>query len=462
MKVSYSTRVGEIAQKCAGVLLCGEPAQTVRTITTDSRDLGEECFFIPLRGNRYDGHDFIPALAQNKQIVGFITERNDMVHYAQVNNIAAIFCENALFAYGQLARDHRLSMPTKLIGITGTNGKTTTKELLWAILSTTYKCHKNEKNFNNEIGVPHALLQLTSNDEFSVIEMGMNHRGEIERLSKIACPTMAIITNIGEGHIEFLGSVENVAKAKAEIVFGMKPNSTLYVNADSPYIEIVTEIAQKQGVLIKTFGLKSPADIIPEKVSITQKEIEIVYGGESYCVSLYGIHNAYNLLIALAVGLQCGVSPERIKSALLQFSAVKGRSEIIEQNFIIINDTYNSNPLSAESALVSAQLVFPHARKIAVLSDMKELGELASYYHRAVGKKVHECGFDVLLTWGEFSGDIADGAVEAGMAARSVQRFQKKEELIKALRQIAKEGDVILIKGSRAMKMEEVAEKLLR
>ncbi|MCX7679864.1 MAG: UDP-N-acetylmuramoyl-tripeptide--D-alanyl-D-alanine ligase [Spirochaetes bacterium] len=462
MNIPYTTTVGEIAHRCGGVLRCGNPAQAVRSISTDSRQLGDDCFFIPLRGERFDGHDFLTDLIQRKKIVGFITERDDIAQYASSHNVAAVLCDNSLFAYGKLASAHRMNMPARIIGITGTNGKTTTKELLWTILSAKYKCHKNEKNFNNEVGVPYSLLQLQRDDVYSVIEMGMNHAGEIERLSKIAKPNIAVITSIGEGHLEFLGSVENVAKAKAEIVWGMEPNSTLYVNGDSPHIEIVREVALRNSVRIQTFSLRGNADIFPERFSLDKKNIEISVFGETYCAPLYGIHNAYNLLIAIAVGLHCGVTNEEIKSSLLKFRAVDKRSELIEREFIIINDTYNSNPLSAESALISAQMIFPTERKIAVLSDMKELGKESARYHRAIGKKVFECGFEALFTWGDFSNDLAEGAREGGMSAECIHRFLDKQELIRALLRVVKSGDVILIKGSRAMKMEEVVEALLR
>lgn len=462
MKVPYLSTIGEIAHQSGGVLLWGDPSRIVKSITTDSREVDGDCLFIPIRGNRFDGHDFIAELVPSGRIIGFLTERDDFTMLASRYNVAAIFCDNSLAAYGEIARAHRMMMPAKVIGITGTNGKTTTKELLWTLLSSTYRCHKNEKNFNNEIGVPHALLGLQQEHEFSVIEMGMNHIGEIARLSNIARPDISIITCVGEGHLEFLGSVENVARAKAEIVGGMKPNSILYLNADSPYGDIVLQAARERSVRVVTFALETKADIMPESVSLQLREISLTYKGETYRAPLYGIHNAYNLLIALAVALELGVEPSKAKEALANVAAVDKRSEIIERGYIVINDTYNSNPLSAKSALVSAQRVFPEARKIAVLSDMKELGEKSGYYHRELGKKAAECGFFSLYTWGEYSKDIARGAVEAGMPEQRVFRFSEKETLIEALLLSVRKGDVVLVKGSRSMKMEEVTDALVR
>ncbi len=462
MKAFYRSTVGEIAQHIGGILLSGDPLRRVKSITTDSRDLDDDCFFVPIRGARFDGHDFIPELVRSRKIVGFLTERDDFTDIATRHDIASIFCDNSLTAYGDIARAHRLMMPAKVIGITGTNGKTTTKELLWALLASTYRCHKNEKNFNNEIGVPHALLGLGIQHEFSVIEMGMNHAGEIARLSNIVSPDVAVITSVGEGHLEFLGSVENVARAKAEILYGMKPGSLLFLNADSPRCDIVKEAADGRGVRVMTFALDAKADIVPEKISLGAHETGIVFGGESYRAPLYGIHNAYNLLIALAIARDSGVEPERAEEVLSNFSPVDKRSEIIECGFTVINDTYNSNPLSAASALASAQRIFLDARKIAVLSDMKELGVQSSRYHRELGQSVARHGFFALYSWGEFSRDLAEGAREAGMPACNAVDFPEKGKMIETLLETVTHGDVVLVKGSRAMKMEEVTDALVR
>ncbi len=462
MKVAFLSTIAEIARYSGGILLAGDPSRIVKSITTDSRDLGDECFFVPIRGTKFDGHDFIAALVHDKKIVGFLTERDAFADMALQHGAAAIVCDSSLSAYGEIARTHRMRMPAKVIGITGTNGKTTTKELLWSLLTSSYRCHKNEKNFNNEIGVPHALLGLSADHEYAVIEMGMNHPGEIARLSHIVQPDIAIITSVGEGHLEFLGSVENVARAKAEIIRGMKPDSLLYVNADSPYVEIVAEEAGARGVRLKTFALDAKADIMPEKMSLGVHEVEIVYRGELYRAPLYGMHNAYNLLIALAIALDLGVTPEKAKEALARIEAVDKRSEIIECDCTVINDTYNSNPLSAKSALISAERIFPEARKIAVLSDMKELGKESARYHRDLGRRVALHGFFALYSWGEFSRDIIEGACEEGMPADNALDFSEKEEMIAALLKTVKQGDVVLIKGSRSMKMEEVTDALVR
>ncbi len=461
MKAEFISTVGDITALCGGSLLCGDPSASIGTITTDSRDLGSRSFFVPLKGGKFDGHDFVPGLLREGRLAGFLTARRELAAAAEEAGAAAVLCDDTLASYGRMARGHRASMKATLIGITGTNGKTTTKEILWTLLSAKYRCHKNEKNYNNEIGVPHALLGLRAEHEFSVIEMGMNHAGEIERLSKIAAPDIALITSVGAGHLEFLGSVENVARAKAEIIAGMKAGALVVVNSESPFAEIVIGLAGERRLRVLTFALEKAADIVPDSFSIDLEGITLSYLGDEYRAPLYGLHNASNLLAAVALARHLGVTPAEIRKALAGFTQVGMRSEIIDSGCVIINDTYNSNPLSAESALLSAARVAGNARKIAVLSDMKELGDGAARLHRELGTKVAAAGFDMLFTWGELAEDISRGAREAGMGGRAAH-FGEKKELVAALGKAVAKGDIVLVKGSRSMKMEEVVDALVR
>lgn len=462
MKALFSTTVGDITALSGGSLLCGDPAASIDTITTDSRDLGQKSFFVPLKGEKFDGHDFVPELLREGRLTGFLTARRELAAAAESAGTAAVLCDDTLVTYGRMARGHRSAMKARVIGITGTNGKTTTKEILWTILSAKYRCHKNEKNYNNEIGVPHALLGLRADHEFSVIEMGMNHAGEIERLSKIAAPDIAVITSVGAGHLEFLGSVENVARAKAEIISGMKAGALLLVNADSQYADHIIGLAGERRLRVLTFALGKAADIVPDSFSIDLEGISLAYLGDEYRAPLYGLHNVSNLLAAVALARHLGVGAEGIRQALSGFRQVGMRSEIIDNGFIIINDTYNSNPLSAESALASAARIAGSARKIAVLSDMKELGNDAPRFHRELGARVAAEGFDRLFTWGELAAEISRGARDGGMAAERVEHFARKEDLTGALVKTLAKGDIVLVKGSRSMKMEEVVDALVR
>ncbi len=461
MRVDFPTTVGAVAAMSGGTLICGDPARRVDGISTDSRDLGANGFFVPLKGERFDGHDFISGILEEGNLAGFLTERRDFAPAAEAAGKAAVLCADTLASYGLMARAHRAAMKAKVIGITGTSGKTTTKEILAALLASRYRTHKNEKNYNNEIGVPHAILGLREEDEFSVIEMGMNHPGEIGRLSMAAAPDIAIITNVGPGHLEFLGSVENVARAKAEIVSGMKPGSLLLMNSETECADFIIKHAGERGLEVLTFALEGAADIVPGSFSIDLEGATLTYLGDEYRAPLYGLHNVSNLLVSVALARRLGVEAAGIRRALEGFHSVGMRDEVIDRGFIIINDTYNSNPLSCKSALASAALVAGKARKIAVLSDMRELGAGAARYHRELGARVAEEGFDMLCTWGGLAAEISRGAREAGMGPERAVHFTRKEEIAGALKKSLKKGDIVLVKGSRSMKMEEVVNSLV-
>ncbi len=460
MIVSCATTAGRIAEAARGRLTSGDPGTAIETITTDSREVGAKCLFIPLVGEKFDGHDFIRPLSENRSISSYLTMKEGFTAMASGSGIAEIRCEDTLRALGSIAARHRDEIDPIVIGITGTNGKTTTKELVYAVLSARKSCLKNVKNYNNEIGVPMTLLGLVSGHEMAVIEMGMNHPGELDRLSNIAKPDLALITNVGEGHLEFLGSVENVASAKAEIMGGMRPGSTLLVNRDMDCLDIVMAGARKSDLVVKSFGLSDRADIRPDSYRLYHDSLSVLFRGVEISAPLYGIHNVYNVMAAIAVAAEYGVGPEAVRDSLAGFVNVDGRSQIIDRGFLVINDSYNANPLSLRYALRSTAEIFPERRKIAALSDMKELGEAARRCHTECGAAVKENEFDMLLVWGDMAGYYAEGARGAGFDPGRIQRFETKDEMSRYLLTIADENDVILVKGSRSMKMEDVVSAL--
>jgi UDP-N-acetylmuramoyl-tripeptide--D-alanyl-D-alanine ligase len=462
LKVEFDSTMGGLAAAGGGRLIQGSPGAAIHTITTDSRMLGRDNLFIPIIGEKFDGHRFIAELAGRGELTGFFTMRGEDGAIAREYGISAVLCEDTLQSYGRIASRHRDDIDPVVVGITGTNGKTTTKEIVSAVLATEKRCLKNEKNYNNEIGLPFTMLGLRREHEVLVVEMGMNHAGELDRLSRISRPDIALITNVGEGHLEFLGSVENVALAKSEIMHGMKPGSLIFINGDTQCFDILHSKARDMGLEIRTFGLGKKSDIHAGAYRLFSGGLEVDISGDVYRMPLYGIHNVYNCLAAVAIAMEFGINPANIKGALGGFSNVGMRSQIIEGDFILINDSYNSNPLSSRYALISASMVFPDRRRIAVLSDMKELGESSAEFHREMGRDVAGNGFSLLFVWGEMSAHIADGAIRAGMGAGSVLTFEKKDDLIKALHENIKKGDVVLVKGSRSMKMEEVAGAITR
>ncbi|MDY6934957.1 MAG: UDP-N-acetylmuramoyl-tripeptide--D-alanyl-D-alanine ligase [Spirochaetota bacterium] len=461
MRVYYPTTVQWIIDSSGGTLIAGQPDRRVLTITTDSRDVGEENLFIPLLGDKFDGHDFIEPLVKEGRIVAFLTIKEEFEKIAYQEKIAAILCDDTLKALGSIASHHRSKMNPVMIGITGTNGKTTTKELLNSVLRKKYNCHKNEKNYNNEIGVPFTLLGLSREHEVAIIEMGMNHSGELNRLSLMTKPDIVIVTNIGEGHLEFFNDVKGVALAKSEIIDGMKENALVLLNRDMAYYDMLYEKAIARGLNVKNYGLSENAEMRPEAYRVYRDRIEIVRKGVTFSIPLFGVHNVYNALAAILASEELGLEPRLIQEALSDFKNIEMRSRLIDGDFIIIDDTYNSNPLSSRYALISASMIFPDNRKIAVLSDMKELGNLSEAYHREVGRIAYEYGFDLLCVWGEMAVAMAEGAQLAGMDDKNVLYFKCKKKLIDFVVGCVKPNDVILIKGSRSMKMEEVVDAVI-
>ncbi len=461
MRTAYSASCGQIARNCEGRLAFGDPDARIEAIATDSRDQGDLGLFVPISGEKFDGHGFIEELARSGRIAAFLSSRPDLVRVAERYNIAAILCEDTLRAYGRIAAAHRATMRALVVGVTGTNGKTTTKEILAAILAGRGECLKNEKNYNNEVGVPFTLLQLKTTHRFAVIEMGMNHPGEIERLANIARPDTSLIISVGEGHLEFLGDVEQVARAKSEIMRGMAAGSTVFLNGDTAGYEFLAGKARELGLIPVSFGLRD-ADLRPESFSLGMRELRIRLGGEDFVAPLYGVHNVYNVLAAVAIACWLGLPNDEIKQALRSFRNIDMRSQIIEKKFTIINDTYNSNPLSTRAALESVHAVFPGRRSIAVLADMKELGQASAALHRDAGILVAEYGFSLLCAVGEEAKGIVQGAREAGMNGNSVKHFESRAKCAEYLERRLREGDVVLVKGSRSMKMEEVVDALVR
>lgn len=459
MKVDFYSTAGDIAESSGGRLISGKSSRVIKTIATDSRDTGKDLLFVPLAGERFDGHQFIEELAEGRDLAAFLTMKEDYKSIADRCGKCAILCGDTCKSYGKIASAHRTKMNPVVIGITGTNGKTTTKEMLWSVLKD--KCLKNEKNYNNEIGVPYTLLGLKKEHKYAVVEMGMNHPGEIDILSRMAKPDIAVITNVGEGHLEFLGSVENVARAKAEIMNGMKKDSIIFLNRDSKCFGILEESALDKGMTVRTFGLTGESDIHPAGYNILVNAVSLELDNEKYEIPAYGIHNIYNALAVIAVSRELGVKNKTVRKALAGFSSVDMRSQIIDRGYIVINDAYNSNPLSSESALNSLVKAYPVRRKIVVLSDMKELGEKSRYYHNELGRQVAGYGADRLYTWGEMAVEIVKGAREAGMDEKKNRHFDKRQDLVDCILSDLSDNDVILVKGSRSMKMEEIVEAVI-
>ena len=428
----------------------------ILSVSTDTRKIEPGSLFIPIKGERFDGHDFIDKALQLGAAAA-LTERPDECGPRK------IYVPDTRLAYLRLAGWYRRRFPVSVVGVTGSVGKTTTKEMIAAVLESKYRTLKTEGNHNNEIGLPATLLELDSSYQMAVIEMGMSHFREISRLSQCAAPNLGVITNIGVSHIENLGSREGILRAKLEILDGMERQAPLILNADNDLLGRAAEELDRE---VLCYGIESEiaeiraVDIIEQKRST---EFDILYYGKRIHAKLptVGRHNVYNALAAFGVGLSMDIPPEKMAAALEAYAPSGMRQRIVDSHgMTLIEDCYNASPDSMRAAIGVLAGMECAGRRIAVLADMLELGEIAGRAHREMGKLAAESGIDMLLCYGELSRELAETARANGLAQAC--HFRSKEELTKELLRQARSGDCILFKGSRGMRLEEVIEKLNR
>lgn len=452
MKITLSE-----AARALNAELCGDGEKLITDITFDSRACHEGSLFAALKGEKRDGHDFIPSLVGSGAAV--LCSRKPEC------NIDAVVTTDVAAALSKLAawyKDDKCNL-AKTIAITGSVGKTTTKDITSCVLSAMYKTHKTQGNYNNALGVPMTLFGVQPQTEALVCEMGMSGFGEIEALSKLVKPDIAMITNIGTSHIEKLGSRENICKAKSEIISGMKSDATLILNGDEPLLrKAATEYFA--GHKIVFVGMNADNDIKAADIVIDgTTHFAIEYNDEKYAAQLFvpGEHNVYNALFAFAAGVECGISPDRAAAAVADFRSGGMRQNVIEKDGIkIMADCYNA---SRESMCASIKVLcggtYEARRKIAVLGEMRELGAQSRELHRDVGKCVAHEKPDMLFTLAGAE-EIENGAVENGYPIEKCVFCRDKEALYEALSNMLEEGDLVLFKASRAVRLEEIINKL--
>ena len=424
-------------------------------ICTDTRTVQQGDLFIPLVGEKFDGHDFIEQAIKNGAI-GIISSR---AHILVPTNVIVIDVEDTLTALQDLARFHRQRFSIPVVAITGSNGKTTTKDMTAAILASRLKVLKTEANYNNEIGLPLTLLQLTAQHEVAVVEMGMRGKGQILQLANIALPTVAVITNVGETHIELLGSIEEIAAAKGELLQVIPQNGLIILNGDDPYVRVMAKQVSSRIIL---FGLEQ-ADIRADHIETSTKGMNFTChtAQRSFTAEIptVGKHNIYNALAAIAVGLEVGLGFDDICSGLNNFTASPMRLHIEELgDYVVINDAYNASPMSM-SAAIDTLVAVAKNRKVAVLGDMLELGHIKIEAHRQIGQKLAKCHIDIVVTVGELARHIAEAASDQGVDVALA--YDSHDAASAALMTIIQPGDTILIKGSRGMKMENMVKMFL-
>ena len=444
--------LGQAAAWCGGKVKPEYQDISFFGANNDSRSLTPGQLFVALRGAR-DGHDFIPAALKNGAAAVLCTHCE--------GDYPAIVVPDTRIALGDIARHARETMNIKVVGVTGSVGKSTTKEMIACALQGKYRVEKSPVNHNNDIGLPMTVLGLPEDTEVAVLEMGMNHFREMAYLSQIAKPDMGVIINIGTAHIEHLGSQDGILKAKMEILEGMAPTATLILNGDDPRLQEQKDLPVEKVIYFGISGEGCDVHGTPTPAPAGSLCLTMHSGEQTFPVTLpvEGDHYMSDALAAVTVALEMGVEPERIRENLANFRNMSGRQEIVQAgDYTLIKDYYNASPESMEAAL--NVLGTRSGRRIAVLGDMLELGISSQAIHYRIGRVAAEKA-DILLAYGTNAIRMIHGAVTGGMSGNAAQAFTDRDRLTEMLCHIAKPGDTILFKGSRGMRMELVMEGFL-
>ena len=447
-----------------GVLLSGDSEAVLSGVSIDSRTIETGELFVAIVGPDHDGHRFVKG-AMERGAAGLLVENGRTQPEMLAAPIPVIGVGDSTVALGDLAAGHRSEFRGPVVAITGSNGKTTTKEMCAAILSAAGPCHRTPGNLNNQYGLPLTLLSRTERDRSLVVEFGMNHRGEIARLVDIAHPTVGVITNIGSAHIEHLGSREEIAIEKGDLVALLPEDGTAVLNADDP---LVAAQRQRTRAGVISFGTSQDADVRGEgvaKLDAPGYALKLMTPAGAVSVEVQGLGQTTiaNALAAAAAALAAGASLTDIASGLSDYRPIKGRLERRELSgeIVLIDDTYNANPQSTEAALhLLAELKGVH-RGVAVLGDMGELGETAESAHREAGRLAATLGIDVLIALGERAEIVASGALASGMSRDCVVVATDHTDAGTRACAVLRKRDTVLVKGSRSMKMERVVEAIV-
>ena len=444
----------EIVEATKGALLKEADVKEIKAVSTDTRKIEEGTMFIALKGENFNGNNYVLEAFNKGAKIAIVDEvKCDLNELKE--DVALIKVQNTGRALMDLAKFYREKLGLKVVGITGSAGKTSTKDLVAAVLSDKYKVFKTKGNFNNEIGLPLMILELDSTYDVAILEMGMRGLGQIKELAEIASPDLGIITNIGISHIEILKTRENILKAKMEIATFFDKNNTLVVCGNDDFLGALPEAEYK---IVKT-GVGENFKIGAKNIALEELSSKFtVYDGEKeeeFSLDMPGEHNISNLMLGIAIAKELGVSFEEMKRGLKNIEATSMRLELIKKDgFSILNDCYNSSPVAVKSA-IDVMKNIEGKRRIAVLGTMRELGHKSEEAHEEIGKYAKENGIEKVLCFGNFSENIKEGYGEGCTV------YENKEELIKDLLNIICDGDIILVKASRSLKFEEITKALL-
>ncbi|MFD0716218.1 UDP-N-acetylmuramoyl-tripeptide--D-alanyl-D-alanine ligase [Paenibacillus sp. GCM10027626] len=450
--------LNDIAKMVLGeILLPDSQTISIKGVSIDSRTTKQGNLFIPIIRND-DGHKYVLNAVGNGAVAS-LWQKN---HPNPPLNIPLIIVEDTFIALHALARAYRTELNAIIIGITGSNGKTTTKDMISSILSTTFKVHKTNGNLNGQYGLPLTLLETKKDIEVVVLEMGISYLGEMERLASIAQPNVAVLTMIGESHISNFGSRENITQAKLQITNGLLENSAIVFNGDEELLEEgIKKLNFNESVKLIRFGLRNHNEYFTTSISALSDSTTFVLNGHSFRFPLIGAHNVNNALASIAVAEHLGVTKENITKGLneLEITGMRMEKSRTKSGFIIINDAWNASPTSMKSAIETFQRLSEYNQKILVLGDMFELGENEIQFHQEIGRLLDPRYISYVFTVGKLAEYIASEARGVFPQGRVVA-FHQKEEIVKAVESIIQTNSVVLVKGSRGMKLEEVVEQL--
>jgi UDP-N-acetylmuramoyl-tripeptide--D-alanyl-D-alanine ligase len=461
--------VDTILAVTGGELLGGSREKIANNVCVDSRCVSSGCVFVALPGERVDGHDYALTAIDDGARVLVVTRAADVLAYvlrrATQRDVAVVRVDDALRAVASLAAYHRSRLHCAVLGITGSTGKTTTKDFVTSVLATSKRVVATFGNRNNELGVPLTVLQADNSTEVLVVEMGMRGMGQIAQLCQIAHPTMSLVTNVGTSHIELLGSQDAVARAKGELVACLAADGVAFLNGDDEYS---AQIAATTVAPVVLYGLSEGCAVRAVDIELdaeSRASFTLMSGAASARVSLAvpGRHNVYNALAAAAVGLQLGIAPETIAEGLAGASLSAMRMQVLSTatGITVVNDAYNANPTSMRAAVETLASMQTGARRVAVLGDMAELGSLTELAHFQLGEQVARLGIDALVTVGPRARRIAEGALAHGMSNEAVRSFDSTPAACESVLDLVGSGDVVLVKASRVMGLEAVIDRIV-
>ena len=449
-----------------GELVYGNASAHFKGVGIDSRTLAPGQLFVCIQGDRFDGHQFVQQVLDNKAS-GVVVSRRESIPMETLkkHNAFAVLVPDTLQALQDLAACQRNRLPVRVVGITGTNGKSTTKEMIAGIAGVRFQTLKTQGNLNNHIGLPLSLLELDASHEVAVLEMGMSAAGEIRRLAEIARPDIGVITNISEAHMVHLKTLKQVQAVKGELYEALSAEGTAIVNADDP---LVRDLAKGLRARTITYGIDHPADVQASDISPREPigfDFTVTLFDQKITMQLpiLGYYNIYNALAAVATGHSLGIPSDAMNAGLAEFQMMSQRSEVLHhKSMTLINDAYNANPQSMRQALDTLQRFQVAGRKFFVAGDMWELGSLEEEAHLRLGEAVAQQGLDYFVTVGPRARLAAESSIKNGMPANRVAALDDHQEAVDYLTRHAKSGDCLLFKGSRGAQMEKVIEGLMR